>query len=99
MAGEGLFLGLLIAAIIAILVYYDAKQRNLINNPWIKTASGWAIGVFFLLIIFLPVYFVTRGPTKRELYVFQKKQCIICDITIDMFEDVCPYCGGKQPPI
>lgn len=97
MAGEGILLGLLIAAAIAFFVYDDAKQRNLKNNSWIKSPAGWAIGVFLLAIIFLPAYYVTRGPTKRELYVFQKKQCVVCDEKIDVFDKVCPICGSKQP--
>ncbi len=72
MAGEGLFLGLLIAAIIAILVYYDAKQRNLINNPWIKTASGWAIGVFFYKLFFYQ-YTLSQEDRRKENYMCFKK--------------------------
>ena len=94
-----LLFGLLAAAIIAIFVYSDAKQRNLINNPWIKSPASWAIGVFLLLIIFLPAYYVTRGPLKRELYVFQTKQCVVCDEKIDMIDEICPKCGTKQPNI
>lgn len=99
MAGEYLLFGALIAAIIAIFVYSDAKQRSLINNPWIKSPALWAIGVFLLLIIFLPAYFVTRGPLKKELYIFQTRQCVVCDEKIDMIDKVCPKCGAKQPNI
>lgn len=99
MPGEGLLLGLIIAAVIALLVYSDAKQRNLRMNPWIKSPTGWAIAVFLFALIFLPAYYITRGPTLQELYVFQKKQCVVCDETLDMFATKCSKCGSIQPKI
>lgn len=52
-------IGLVIALVAAILVAQDAKKRGM--NP-----IGWAIGVFLLLIIFLPVYFIVRKPKLEE---------------------------------
>jgi hypothetical protein len=48
-------LGVLIALVVAILVGNDASKRNM--NAW-----SWGIGVFLLLIIFLPLYFIMRKP-------------------------------------
>ena len=48
-------IGLIIALLAGIAVGNDAKKRGM--NAW-----GWGIGVFLLLIIFLPIYFMTRKP-------------------------------------
>jgi len=48
-------IGLIIALLAGIAVGNDAKKRGM--NAW-----GWGIGVFLLLIIFLPIYFITRKP-------------------------------------
>lgn len=47
--------GMLIALVIAIVVGQDAKKRGM--NSW-----GWGIGVFLLLIVFLPIYLIVRKP-------------------------------------
>jgi hypothetical protein len=43
--------------VIAVAVGKDATKRGM--NAW-----GWGIGVFLLLIIFLPLYFILRKPKK-----------------------------------
>jgi len=48
-------IGLIIALIIAIAVGNDASKRGM-------SAWGWGIGVFLLLIVFLPLYFIFRKP-------------------------------------
>jgi hypothetical protein len=48
-------LGILIVLVVAILIGNDASKRGM--NAW-----GWGIGVFLLLIIFLPLYFIMRKP-------------------------------------
>ena len=48
-------IGMFIAFFIAVFIAQDASKRNM--NPW-----GWGIGVFLLLIVFLPLYFITRKP-------------------------------------
>ena len=45
----------LIPLTIGIFVGMDANKRGM--NPW-----GWGIGVFLLLIVFLPLYFIQRKP-------------------------------------
>lgn len=52
-------IGALIALVIAIAIGQDAKKRGM--NPW-----GWGIGVFLLLIIFLPLYFILRKPKLED---------------------------------
>lgn len=49
------FVGLVIAAAIAVFVYQDARKRGM--NAW-----GWAIGTFLLCIVFLPLYLILRKP-------------------------------------
>jgi hypothetical protein len=53
MAGQ--LIGVIIALVIAILIGKDASKRGM--NAW-----GWGIGVFLLLIVFLPLYFIMRKP-------------------------------------
>ena len=52
--------GVLIALVIAITVGIDAKKRNM--NPWL-----WSVGVFLLLIVFLPIYFIVRKPFDKNI--------------------------------
>ena len=49
------FVGVLIAILVAVLVYQDAKSRGM-------NAMLWAILVFLFLIIALPIYFIVRKP-------------------------------------
>ncbi|HBH47334.1 MAG TPA: hypothetical protein DDX98_01760 [Bacteroidales bacterium] len=49
------FIGIIIALVVAILVAKDAQKRGM--NAW-----AWAFGVFLLLIVFLPLYFILRKP-------------------------------------
>lgn len=48
-------IGLIIAGAAAFFVYQDAAKRGM-------NAVLWAIGVFLLLIVFLPLYFILRKP-------------------------------------
>jgi uncharacterized membrane protein len=54
MHGFGL-IGLIIPLIAAIFVYQDAEKRGM-------SGIGWALGTFFLCIIFLPLYLIMRKP-------------------------------------
>jgi len=48
-------LGFIILIVITILVGNDAEKRGM-------SGFGWGAGVFFLMIIFLPLYFIVRKP-------------------------------------
>ena len=52
-------IGIFIAAIVAFFVADDASKRGM--NAW-----GWAFGVFCLLIIVLPIYFIVRKPKLKD---------------------------------
>ena len=54
-------IGMCIAFVIAFWVYTDAAKRGM-------NAVGWAIGVFLLLIVFLPLYFIKRKPLTQRKY-------------------------------
>jgi len=51
-------IGLIIAAIVAYFVGQDAEKRGM-------NALGWGIGVFLLMIVFLPLYFILRKPKLK----------------------------------
>jgi phosphotransferase system glucose/maltose/N-acetylglucosamine-specific IIC component len=67
-------IGVLIALVIGIAIGQDAKKRGM--NAW-----AWGIGVFLLLIIFLPLYFITRKPKLED----QQKASI--DTSDDILDD------------
>lgn len=54
----GTLIGLIIALVIAISVGKDAAKRNM-------NSFGWGLGVFALMIIFLPLYFIVRKPKNK----------------------------------
>ena len=49
--------GFLIALIVGILVGQDANKRGM-------NGIGWGLGVFLLMIVFLPIYLIIRKPLK-----------------------------------
>ena len=51
--------GFIIALVFAIAVGNDASKRGM--SSW-----GWGIGVFLLVILFLPLYFIVRKPKIDE---------------------------------
>ena len=48
-------LGMAIAALVAFFVFKDAQKRNM-------NAGLWALGVFALMIVMLPLYLILRKP-------------------------------------
>lgn len=57
-------LGLAIAFIAAFWVYTDAKSRGKTTGK----AFLWFLGVFFVLILFLPLWLITRPKVKLCSY-------------------------------
>ncbi|MEM1327416.1 MAG: hypothetical protein AAGI23_15740 [Bacteroidota bacterium] len=53
-------IGMTIAAVVAFLVAKDAQQRGM--NPGL-----WALGVFALMIVFLPLYLILRKPKVESM--------------------------------
>lgn len=54
----------LIPLTIGIFIGLDADKRGM--NAW-----GWGIGVFLLLIVFLPLYFILRKPLLTDQTNFE----------------------------
>ncbi len=54
------YFGVLIAFLVAYWVYSDAKSRGKTNAK----AFLWFLGVFFLLILFLPLWLITRPKVR-----------------------------------
>jgi MFS family permease len=84
-----LFVGLIIAAILAAFVAKDASKRGM-------NAAGWFFGVFLLLIIFLPLYFIVRKPLLPQyqpqlLQVPQTPSKSV--LSAPPAPSLCPHCG------
>ncbi|MCX6328137.1 MAG: hypothetical protein NTZ85_01300, partial [Bacteroidia bacterium] len=62
----GQIIGVIIALVVAILIGQDASKRGM--NAW-----GWGIGVFLLLIVFLPLYFILRKPKVDSFHLPEAK--------------------------
>lgn len=53
-----MLIALIIALIVAIYIGKDASKRGM-------NSFGWGFGVFALMIIFLPLYFIVRKPKQN----------------------------------
>jgi hypothetical protein len=52
-------IGMAIAALVAYFVFQDAKSRKM-------NAGLWALGVFALMLVMLPLYLILRKPKPTE---------------------------------
>ena len=97
-------IGVVIAFIIAGWVYFDAKELGKNNSD----ALLWALGVFLLFIVFLPLYLIVgRKKDKKnksdsdELDIIDIEatevkdtfNCSMCSKEVQNDFSVCPYCG------
>jgi len=83
------FIGLMIAAAVAVWVYTDAIKRGY------KTlaAIGWMLGVFLLMIVFLPLYLFLRTRQGKRVEVLTP--CKYCGKYYENTPLYCPNCGHK----
>ena len=83
------FIGLIVAAGVAIWVYIDAKKRGY------KTlaAVGWMLGVFLLMIVFLPLYLFLRARKAKQVEILIP--CKYCGKYYEGSPIYCPNCGHK----
>ena len=90
--------GILIAGLIAVWVGLDAKKHGLKNS----TAVGWGIGVFFLLIVFLPLYLWSRrkaspaGAAPTSAAPIAGVPCRYCGYENAGNPDYCGKCGRQM---
>lgn len=66
------FIGVFIALFIGIAIGQDAKKRGM--NGFL-----WGAGVFLLLIVFLPLYFIFRKPKLEDRSASKTNDEIIDD--------------------
>ena len=70
-----MILPLIIAGTVGYFVGQDANKRGM--NAW-----GWGIGVTLLMIVFLPIYFITRKP-KLENQINRSDEVLDDDLLED----------------
>ncbi len=90
---------IIISAIIPILVAWwvasDAARRGYSKGAVI----GWFLGVWFLLIVFLPLYLILRSKAPKSTQTDEEekitKVCPYCGRLYQGNPQFCPYCGGQ----
>ncbi len=82
--------------IVALWVFFDSQKHG--YTFW--QGLLWAIGVFFLLIVFLPLYFFSRNKRRKLAPLPQRVQtpvpgtpCFYCGQSYAGDPKTCPYCG------
>jgi len=82
--------------ILALWVFYDSQKRG--YTVW--KGLLWAVGVFLLLIVFLPFYLVARKRKERAFARAREAQgpspltpCFYCGQSYEGQPRVCPHCG------
>lgn len=72
----------------AVWVYFNARKRyDSAGKPFL-----WALGVFLMLIIFLPLYFVMRPRPLEERKVIY---CESCGEYNPVTSAYCKHCGAQ----
>lgn len=86
---------IIINLLVALWVFYDAQKKGF--TLW--KSLLWAMGVFFLLIIFLPLYLIVRRKKGRwraeesSIYSSATKICFYCGKPYTGEPERCPNCG------
>jgi phosphotransferase system glucose/maltose/N-acetylglucosamine-specific IIC component len=78
---------ILIAGLTAYWVYQDAQKRSM--------SSLWAIGTFFMPLLFLLLYFIFRKPLTRQTEPEEDivRVCYKCEKRLQDGDRYCPRCG------
>jgi hypothetical protein len=86
----------IISLAVALWVFYDSQKRG--YTVW--RGLLWAVGVFFVLIVFLPLYLVARKKKERLLMAAREAPtssslnlCFYCRRGYEGNPAVCPHCG------
>ena len=87
---------LFISLIVAFWVFYDSKK----HGYSVLKGLSWAIGVFFALIIFLPLYLFFRNKRKRLAAAGKAAEvspsltrCFYCRRGYEGNPKICHHCG------
>lgn len=85
---------LLLSLIASLWVFFDSQKRGFT----IARGLLWAVGVFFLLIVFLPLYLVARKKKEKEVRAAKPERspdhfCFYCRKAYAGQPGVCPHCG------
>ena len=82
--------------IVALWVFFDSQKHGYTFMQGLL----WAIGVFFILIVFLPLYFFHRNRRKQRLQApggapapAPLTSCFYCGRPFPGDPKVCPHCG------
>lgn len=86
-----LLIGLIISLLVATWVASDARKRGYSTTAVI----GWFIGVFSLLIVFLPLYLILRPQSPYPGEEEAPGICPYCHKLIKGKPKFCPYCGQR----
>lgn len=82
--------------ILALWVFFDSQKHGYTFMQGLL----WAIGVFFLLIVFLPLYFFYRSKRKQLIKIpgrapapASTTTCFYCGRSYPGDPKTCPHCG------
>lgn len=103
--------GAILGALAAIWVFTDARKRGRETG----TALLWTVGVFFMLIIFLPLYLIFGRKIKPRPVppaqlpdnvidvdssaVITTVNCPMCASQVNEDYKICPHCGYTLRPV
>lgn len=82
---------LLVAALMGVWVYSDARARNASRPEW------WAIGTFLLAIVFLPLWLLRRPRAFARQHGDGPRRCPFCVEPVQPTADACMHCGRDLP--
>ena len=84
------FLMISIPTVTAIIIARDAKARGM-------NGVGWGIGVFMVLIVFLPLYLVVRKPLTLPMISSATRAllCATCGKYSTSGGRFCQFCGQE----
>jgi len=86
----------IISLVIAMWVFFDSQKRGYT----VSRGLLWAIGVFFVLIVFLPLYLAARKKKEKIQAAARETApspslnlCLYCRRGYEGNPTVCPHCG------
>ena len=81
-------IALFAAAAVSVWVYMDAKK----NNYSTPMSIGWMLGVFMLMIVFLPFYLIVKAKRAKRP-AMSSTACEHCSKVYFGSPNYCPHCG------